>query len=74
MSGTSIAVQPFLDVLSTTLANLVVIAGIPFFFYFAFQKWRRKRTFKEITQRAGLQLGEAKYIGYGLIVALAIVG
>ncbi len=61
-----------MDVFFTTLANLVVIAGIPFFFYFAFQKCRRKRTFKEITQRAGLQLGEAKYVGYGLIVALAI--
>lgn len=72
MSGTSIALQPFLDVLFTTLANFVVMAIFPFFIYFAFQKWRRKRTFKEITQRAGLQLGEAKYIGYGLVVALAI--
>lgn len=72
MSDTSIALQPFLEVLSTTLANLVVIAGIPFLSYFAYQKWRRKRTFQEITQRAGLQLGEVRYIGYGLIVALAI--
>ncbi len=61
------------DAIVSSLANLVVLAGIPFFFYFAFQKWRRKRGFKEITQRVGLRLGEVRYIGYGLVVALAIV-
>ena len=57
----------------SALLNLVILAGLPFFFYFAYQKWRRKRGFKEIAQRAGLQLGEIRYIGYSLGVTLAAV-
>ena len=57
----------------SAMVNLLILAGLPFFFYFAFQKWRRKRSFKEIAQRAGLQIGETRYIGYSLGFALAAV-
>jgi membrane protease YdiL (CAAX protease family) len=51
--------------------NLFVLAGIPFLFYFLYEKWRYKRTFAEIAQRAGFRLGEGRYIGYSLVFALA---
>jgi len=51
--------------------NLLVLAGLPFLLYFAYQKWRYKRRFGEVAQRAGLRLGEARYVGYSLAFALA---
>lgn len=57
----------------SALVNLVVLAGLPFLFYFIFHKWRRKRGFREIARRAGLQLGEVRYIYYSLGVVLATV-
>ena len=60
----------------SALLNLLVLAGFPFLFYFAWQKWKWKRPFREIVQRAGLQLGAVRYIGYSLafaIVSVAVV-
>jgi membrane protease YdiL (CAAX protease family) len=55
----------------SALVNLLVLAGLPFLLYFAYQKWRYKRRFGEVAQRAGLRLGEARYVGYSLAFALA---
>ena len=55
----------------SALVNLVILVGLPFLFYFAFHKWRRKRGFGEIARRAGLQLGEVRYILYSLAFAFA---
>ena len=57
----------------SALVNLLVLAGLPFLLYFAYQKWRHKRGFGEIAQRAGLRLGEGRYVGYSLAFALAAV-
>jgi membrane protease YdiL (CAAX protease family) len=57
----------------SALLNLLLLAGFPFLFYFIYQKRRRKRGFGEIAQRAGLQLGEGRYIGYSLAFTLAAV-
>jgi membrane protease YdiL (CAAX protease family) len=56
----------------SVLLNLLVLAGLPFLLYVAYQKWRHKRGFGEIARRVGLQLGEGRYIGYSL--AFALVG
>ena len=55
----------------SALLNLLVLAGLPFLCYFAYQKWRHNRGFGEIAQRAGLQLGEGRHIGYSLAFAVA---
>ncbi|HVT19467.1 MAG TPA: type II CAAX endopeptidase family protein [Thermoanaerobaculia bacterium] len=55
----------------SALLNLVVLGGLPFLLYFAYQKWRYKRGFGEVAQRAGLQLGEGRYVIYSLAFALA---
>jgi membrane protease YdiL (CAAX protease family) len=57
----------------SALVNLLVFAGLPFFFYFVYQKCRHKRSFREISRRAGLQLGAGRYVGYSVAFALAAV-
>ena len=56
----------------SALVNLLVFAGLPFFAYFVYQKWRHKRAFGEILRRAGLQLGAGRYLAYS--AALACTG
>lgn len=55
----------------SALVNLLILAGLPFLLYFAYQKWRHKRGLGETAQRAGLQLGEGRYVAYSLAFALA---
>jgi len=55
----------------SAMANLLVIAGLPFLFYFVCQKVRYRRGLGEIAQRAGLRLGSGRYVGYSLAFALA---
>jgi membrane protease YdiL (CAAX protease family) len=55
----------------SALLNLAILGGLPFLAYFAWQKWRHKRGFGEVARRAGLQLGEGRYIVYSLAFALA---
>jgi membrane protease YdiL (CAAX protease family) len=57
----------------SALLNLLVVAGLPFGAYFAYQKWRHQRTFGEIARRAGLQLGVGRYVAYSAVVALVVV-
>jgi len=57
----------------SALLNVVILAVIPFLIYYGIQRWRWKRGFAEVTERAGLQLGEARYIGYSVAVALVAV-
>ena len=55
----------------SALVNLLVLAGLPFFAYFVYQKWRHKRAFGEILRRAGLQLGAGRYLAYSAAFACA---
>ena len=57
----------------SALLNLLVLAGLPFFAYFIYQKWRHKRTLGEISCRAGLQLSAGRYVAYSAAFALAAV-
>ena len=57
----------------SALVNLLVFAGLPFVAYLAYQKWRHKRAFGEISRRAGLQLGAGRYVAYSVVFALASV-
>ncbi len=55
------------------LANLVILVGLPFLGYWLYHKLRHRRTFVEITRRAGLRLGEGRYILYCLAFAAVVV-
>ena len=47
--------------------QLAVLGGVPFLVYSVYQKWVRGRTFRESAKRAGLQLGEPRYIVYASV-------
>jgi membrane protease YdiL (CAAX protease family) len=53
----------------STVANLFLLAVLPFLVYLAYQKWRHKRTFAEIAGRAGLQVGQPRYLFYSFAFA-----
>src|SRR5690349_5658366 len=57
----------------SALVNALVLAGLPFSIYVAYQKWRHRRTFGEISRRAGLQLGAGRYLAYSAAFACACV-
>lgn len=61
------------NALLSAVLNVVIFAGIPFLIYGAYQRWRHRRGFKEIAQRAGLQLGQRRYLGYSLAFALVSI-
>jgi len=57
----------------SALLNVALLAGLPFLFYFGYHKWRKKRAFAEIARRAGLGLGERRYLIYALLASLVAV-
>jgi CAAX protease family protein len=56
----------------SALVNLVIFAGLPFLAYWAYER-RRRRSFDEIAQRAGLHLGDGRYFVCSLVFAVAAV-
>jgi membrane protease YdiL (CAAX protease family) len=65
--------MPVADAVISALLNLVVLAGLPFLVYAAVQRWRNQRGLAESARRAGLQVGDRRYLGYSLLAALATV-
>lgn len=61
------------DAATSAFLQALLLGGVPFFGYVIYQRWRHKRTFRESAGRAGLQLGEPRYILYGLVFALIVV-
>ena len=61
------------DAALSALLNLVLFAGFPFLLYFLYHTRERKRELGEIAQRAGLQLGERRYLGYSVAFAFACI-
>jgi membrane protease YdiL (CAAX protease family) len=57
----------------SALVNLLVFAGLPFFVYFVYNKWRHKHAFGQILRRAGLQLGAGRYVAYSAVFSIAAV-
>src|SRR5262249_23644610 len=55
----------------SALLNVIVLAAIPFVIYALYQKWRNQRSVAESARRAGLQLGNPRYILYSLLFAIA---
>jgi membrane protease YdiL (CAAX protease family) len=58
------------DAAASALLQLAMIAGLPFLGYWTYQRWRHRRTFREIARRAGLQVGDPKYLLYSAAFAL----
>ena len=65
--------MPITDAALSAFLNVVVLAGIPFLGYYLYHRIRHKRRFVEVAERAGLRLGETRYIGYCVIAAGVLV-
>lgn len=48
----------------SALANVVILAGVPFLVYWVYHRWRHGRGFGEVARRAGLRLGEPRVLVY----------
>jgi len=62
------------EVIGSALANAVVLFGVPLLIYSFYHKKRHGRSFGEVTERAGVRVGEVRYIGYCALLAVGIVG
>ncbi len=55
----------------SAMAEVLLLAGVPFLLYWAYQSSRHKRSLGEAAKRAGLQLGEKRYLVYSVACAVA---
>lgn len=55
----------------SALLNVLVLAGLPWLGYALYGRLRHGRPFAESARRAGLQLGQRRYLGYSALFALA---
>ncbi len=65
--------MPLVNATVSALAQLLLLAGIPFLAYSAYHRWRHKRSWREIAKRAGLTACPWRYILYSLAFALAVI-
>jgi membrane protease YdiL (CAAX protease family) len=54
---------------ASAVFNVVLLAGIPFLVYYLWHRLRHGRRLPEVARRAGLQLGEPKYIAWSAALA-----
>jgi membrane protease YdiL (CAAX protease family) len=62
-----------MEILQSTITNLVVLVVVPFAFYYGVLRGLKKVRGKEVLQRAGLQLGELRFVWYSAGLALLVV-
>jgi len=62
-----------LDAVLSALLNVLLIGGLPLLCYWVYLSARHKRDRREILERAGLRLGEARYFGYCALFSVAVV-
>jgi len=61
------------DAALSALLNVVLLAGIPFLIYYAYHKRRHGRGLAKVAGRAGLRIGEIRYLLYSLAFSLAVI-
>jgi membrane protease YdiL (CAAX protease family) len=61
------------NAIASAVLNVVVLAGVPFLVYFLWHRNRHKRGLGEVARRAGLQVGDPKYIAYSAAFAAVSV-
>jgi membrane protease YdiL (CAAX protease family) len=61
------------NAIASALLNVVLLAGIPFLVYFLWHRLRHGRRLPEVARRAGLQVGDPKYIAFAAAFAAVSV-
>jgi len=64
--------QMVLDAALSALVNVVVLCVIPFLVYFLWHRFRHGRGLGEVARRAGLQVGDPRWILYCGIAAVGV--
>ena len=53
-----------LQTVLSALLNVLLLAGLPFLVYALYQRRKHGRSWRESMERAGLRLGDLRYVGY----------
>jgi membrane protease YdiL (CAAX protease family) len=61
------------NAVASAVLNVLVLAGIPFLAYYLWHRIRRGRRLPEVARRAGLQVGDPKYVAWSAAFAAASV-
>ncbi|MGB8635428.1 MAG: CPBP family intramembrane glutamic endopeptidase [Rhodanobacteraceae bacterium] len=59
--------------LFSALVNVVFLVVLPLAVYYGYHRWRHHRRFAEVARRAGLQMGDPRFIGYAAIGAAVVI-
>ena len=57
------------NAIASAILNVVLLAGIPFLVYYLWHRIRHERRLPEVARRAGLQIGDPKYIAWSAVFA-----
>lgn len=57
------------NAIASAILNVVLLAGIPFLVYYLWHRIRHGRRLPEVARRAGLQIGDPKYIAWSAVFA-----
>ena len=61
------------NAIASAILNVLVLAGIPFFVYYLWHRVRHGRRLPEVARRAGLQVGDPKFLAYSAAFAAVSV-
>lgn len=61
------------NAVASAVANLVLLVFVPFLLYWIWHRGRAKRSVGEVAERAGLRLGETRYLVYAAAFAAVSV-
>ena len=61
------------NAVASAVLNLVLFAGIPFLLYYLWHRIRHGRRLPEVARRAGLQVGDPRYVAYSAVFAAVSV-
>jgi membrane protease YdiL (CAAX protease family) len=61
------------DAIASALLNVAIFAGVPFLLYFAHHRFRHGFGLREVAARAGLRVGEPRYLVDSLALTLVSV-
>ena len=62
-----------IEAVLSALVNVVVLVLVPFGLYYGYHRWRHRRRLVEVAGRAGLRLGDPRYLAYAAIGAVILV-
>lgn len=57
----------------TAATNVIILAGLPLLLYWLFHRRRSGLSFAETARRAGLQIGDPRYLAYAALASVLVI-